>query len=155
MLTWRRLLFVQLTGTNLSWADLEAFCSCFEIFSIPTTYSTCDIGFSNLVDFGIKVYLVKNSFIHQRPLMVAHQDSEITLRGSKGNMVHRLIRDGLTTAAWGCDHLRKDAFYKVRLVVLVEAVYVEHCEGSWRTRIAAGSRKIEDSPVVKFLKSQC
>ena len=56
MLTWRRLLIVQLTGTNLSWADLEAFCSCFEIFSIPTTYSTCDIGFSNLVDFGIKVY---------------------------------------------------------------------------------------------------
>ena len=32
------------------------FVSCFEIFSIPTTYSTCDIGFSNLAEFGIKVY---------------------------------------------------------------------------------------------------
>ena len=64
-------------------------------------------------------------------------------------------RNGLSTAAGGCNHLRKDTFNEVGLVVLVEPVDVEHGEGGGGAWIATWGGQIEDSSMVKFLESQC
>ena len=64
-------------------------------------------------------------------------------------------RNGLSTAAGGCNHLRKDTFNEVGFVILVKPVDVEHGEGGGGTWIATWGGQIEDSSMVKFLESQC
>ena len=60
----------------------------------------------------------------------------------------------LSTTTRGCDHLRENALHKVGLVVLIEAVDVEHGEGGGGPRVATRSGQVEDSSVVQLLETQ-
>ena len=63
-------------------------------------------------------------------------------------------RNGLSTAAGGCNHLRKDTFNEVGFVILVKPVDVEHGEGGGGPRVATRSWQVKDSSVVQLLETE-